>query len=182
MAFPQLAEDAYTALIEELAKAKRVAKSGPWMHLPAHSMQLSTSEQQLSQKILSLLDAARFDPPCVRDIANCLGEAESHVRLLLLRLTRRGEVFQIVWDLFYSQGTVAELAHIAATMQQEQGEVRVAVFRDRTSLGRKRAVQILEFFDRTRFTRRVRDAHQVRSDNLLMFEKPKHGANKAAAG
>ena len=47
--------------------------------------------------------------------------------------------------------------------------MRAAVFRDRTGLGRKRAIQILEFFDRIGYTRRVREAHRLRGDSLLQF-------------
>ena len=37
-------------------------------------------------------------------------------------------------------------------------------FRDATQLGRKRAIQIIECFDRLGYTRRVRDAHVLRPD------------------
>ncbi len=40
----------------------------------------------------------------------------------------------------------------------------MARFRDTLGLGRKRAIQILEFFDRVGYTRRVRDAHVLRPD------------------
>jgi selenocysteine-specific elongation factor len=54
---------------------------------------------------------------------------------------------------------VAGLAHAAPGR-----EVEARAFRDATDLGRKRAIQILEFFVRTGYTRRVRDAHMLRPD------------------
>ncbi|MNY76882.1 Selenocysteine-specific elongation factor [compost metagenome] len=39
------------------------------------------------------------------------------------------------------------------------------MFRDATGLGRKRAIQVLEFFDRVGYTRRVRDAHVLRAES-----------------
>ncbi|MBP7326875.1 MAG: SelB C-terminal domain-containing protein, partial [Alicycliphilus sp.] len=36
-----------------------------------------------------------------------------------------------------------------------------------TGLGRKRAIQILEYFDRIGFTRRVADMHRLRGDCAL---------------
>ncbi|XOT98752.1 SelB C-terminal domain-containing protein [Alcaligenes pakistanensis] len=48
-------------------------------------------------------------------------------------------------------------------MHSGQG-VSAAQFRDATGLGRKRAIQILEFFDRMGYTRRVRDRHVLRGE------------------
>jgi selenocysteine-specific elongation factor len=45
--------------------------------------------------------------------------------------------------------------------------VTAANFRDATGLGRKRAIQILEYFDRIGLLRRVGEAHRVRSDTSL---------------
>jgi selenocysteine-specific elongation factor len=46
----------------------------------------------------------------------------------------------------------------------EHDGVGAARFRDVVGLGRKRAIQILEFFDRVGYTRRVRDAHVLRTE------------------
>ena len=47
----------------------------------------------------------------------------------------------------------------------ERGAVDAARYRDAVGLGRKRAIQILEYFDRIGYTRRVRDSHVVRADS-----------------
>jgi selenocysteine-specific elongation factor len=71
-------------------------------------------------------------------------------------------VHQIVRDLFYAPERVRELAEIARGVAEQHGSIDAAVFRDAIGLGRKRTVQILEFFDRVGYTRRVRDAHRIR--------------------
>ena len=48
-----------------------------------------------------------------------------------------------------------------------------AAFRDATGLGRKRAIQILEHFDRIGLLRRVGDVHKLRSDTQLFAEASK---------
>jgi selenocysteine-specific elongation factor len=102
----------------------------------------------------------------VRDHAKALDQPEQAARALLNRAAKRGEVFQVVRDLFYHADAVRQLADIAAALQDRDGQVTASAFRDRTGVGRKRAIQVLEFFDRVAFTRRVRDAHHVRSDAL----------------
>ena len=51
------------------------------------------------------------------------------------------------------------------SITRKQGDINAARFRDTLGLGRKRAIQILEFFDRVGYTRRVRDAHVLRPDS-----------------
>ncbi len=48
------------------------------------------------------------------------------------------------------------------TARLPPGAVEARDFRDAVQLGRKRAIQILEFFDRVGYTRRVGDAHLLR--------------------
>ncbi|MBQ0131512.1 MAG: SelB C-terminal domain-containing protein, partial [Comamonas sp.] len=156
----------WRALIEALLAAQTLASSGAWLHLPSHSVQFSASEQALCEQLLPKLQAGRFDPPWVRDLANDTGTGEEIVRQLLRKLARQGQLFQVVKDLFY---TAANMDELARTIQQlasttPNGEVVAREFRDATGLGRKRAIQIIECFDRLGYTRRVRDAHVLRPD------------------
>ena len=170
MALPglqQAAHDAlYQALLDALLVQKRLASSGAWLHLPEHRVQLSEAEKTLAQKLLPAIDAGRFDPPWVRDLARDHGAGEEVVRQLLKKLSRQGLLFQVVKDLFYAPERMDELAALIAGLAQasNNGEVEARAFRDATDLGRKRAIQILEFFDRIGYTRRVRDAHMLRPD------------------
>ena len=93
------------------------------------------------------------------------GEPEERVRLLLRKLLRRGEVAQVVKDLFYHRDRVRELATLARGLAAAPAGLNAAAFRDATGLGRKRAIQILEFFDRVGYTRRVRDNHVLRGES-----------------
>lgn len=172
MIFPQLHPLAHASLVEELLASGQLAKSGPWLHLPQHRVRLSSSEEALAQRLKPMLEESGFSPPWVRDLAFASGEAEGAVRMTLLRLARRGEVFQVVRDLFYTQRSVGQLAQISADLQLQRGAVRAAEFRDETGLGRKRAIQILEFFDRIGFTRRIGDTHVLRGDSLLGLAEP----------
>jgi selenocysteine-specific elongation factor len=74
-------------------------------------------------------------------------------------------VHQIVRDLFYHRDCVRELARRVKRLVNEHGGVETAAFRDAVGIGRKRAVQILEFFDRVGYTRRARNARVLRVDS-----------------
>jgi selenocysteine-specific elongation factor len=84
---------------------------------------------------------------------------------VLRKSVAQGTVYQVVRDLFYDRDSIGELASIVARLVHENGVLDAARYRDALGLGRKRTIQILEFFDRVGYTRRVRDSHVLRSDS-----------------
>ena len=78
-----------------------------------------------------------------------------------------GEVFRVAHDHYFTRAAVADLAAIALDLSEADGEARAAAFRDRIGTGRKLAIQILEFFDRIGYSRRIGDGHRVFRDSLL---------------
>lgn len=164
MSFPDAPAALWQALVAELLRERRLSRSGAWLHLPQHRVTLSAADALLADRLEPLLLAGRFDPPWVRDLSAAVHESEERVRAVLRRQVARGGVYQVVRDLFYARERIAELAGIVETCAREQGGVSAAGFRDSVGLGRKRAVQILEFFDRVGYTRRVRERHVLRSD------------------
>ena len=64
---------------------------------------------------------------------------------------------------FYPPETLRQLGEIAekVALDAENGMVTAATFRDASEIGRNLAIEVLEFFDKMKFTRRVGDAHEV---------------------
>jgi selenocysteine-specific elongation factor len=165
---PTLARQAFATLLDGLMADGRVARTGPWVHLPEHQVQLAPADAPLwPEGIGPLLRAAPYNPPRVRDIARQLGLEEERTRRLLKQLVGMGEVFQVAHDHFFTRAAVAELSAIALELAESEGAVRAANFRDRIGGGRKVAIHILEFFDRLGYSRRVEDGHRVFRDTLL---------------
>ncbi len=54
---------------------------------------------------------------------------------------------------------VRKLEEMAAEEARASGAITAAAFRDRSQIGRNLAIEVLEFFDRIKFTRRAGDAH-----------------------
>jgi selenocysteine-specific elongation factor len=181
IALPDMPAALWRALVDELARERLVLLGGAWLHLPEHSVTLSESDQTLARKLQPLIAAGRFDPPWVRDLAARVHEPEDHVREVLRKQVTQGGVYQVVRDLFYDRERIAELAEIVGAAAREQGGVNAARFRDTLGTGRKRAIQILEFFDRVGYTRRVRDAHVVRPDSAWRSSSHPIEASQGAA-
>ncbi|MBW8372336.1 MAG: selenocysteine-specific translation elongation factor [Thiobacillus sp.] len=174
MFLPTLSAAAFAALTEHLLAAGTLQRSGSWLHLPTHSVALTREEEALYQSIRPWLAESPFDPPWMRDLARMSGKDEGSMRRLLQKLARQGMLYQVVRDLFYLPESVARLAALVQELEHAAGETRAAEFRDRSGLSRKRAIQVLEFFDRVGYTRRVREAHRLR--NADMFGRAEHAA------
>jgi len=172
LAAPRLPEPLWRTLLAELQAEGAIAVRGAFAHLPEHGLRLSATDERLAQKVAPLLAAASFEGSWARDLARDTREGEALMRTTLARLAQRGELHQIVKDLYYAPGTVARLAgHARSVATAANGEVTAARFRDATGLGRKRAIQILEYFDRVGLLRRVGDAHRLRSDTAIFMER-----------
>lgn len=171
VALPRLGDTLWRALLEQLLADGTLTRSGAFIHLPAHGVRLSATEQRLAQKVAPRLADGSFDGVWVRDLARDTQEGEPLMRTTLARLAQRGELHQVVKDLYYAQTTMATLAAIARQVGTAHGgAVTAAAFRDATQLGRKRAIQILEYFDRVGLLRRVADEHRLRTDTTLFMD------------
>ncbi|GLO58034.1 selenocysteine-specific translation factor [Pseudomonas putida] len=169
-----LERPAFVSLLDELLDEGQVASSGPWLHLPDHKVQLSEADNALWARLEPRLLEGQYDPPWVRTLASELGCAETDVRLLMRKLARLGLVHQVVRDLFYPAATVQRMAALLLGQVSEAPVVQVAAFRDMLGIGRKRSVQILEYFDRIGLTRRVADQRYIRADSALAQQQARH--------
>lgn len=168
LALPRLPEPLWAALLARAQAAGRLAVRGAFVHRPEHGVQLSATEERIAQKVAPRLVLAGFEGAWARDLARDCAESEPLMRTTLSRLAQRGELHQVVKDLFYAPATMATLAGLARQVgAAHEGEVTAAAFRDATQLGRKRAIQILEHFDRIGLLRRVGDVHKLRADSTL---------------
>ena len=173
-------EDAlWSHLVDALLAQGAVQARGASLHLPSHSVELTPQEQAVAEPMLAALLQGRFDPPWTRDLARDFGLAEEETRRLLRKLAKAGQISQVVHDLFYHPAALAELAQLARTLAEKTerdeglapgaGAVSAATFRDASGLGRKRAIQVLEFFDRVGYTRRVGNGHLLRPQALWTY-------------
>lgn len=153
MAFPALPAEVFALLVTHWLAVGALAQTGSFLHAPGHVVTLNPDEQAVWVRLLPLLQADGFEPPWVRDLAADTQLPEALVRQVLRKQARSGELHQVVQDLFYTPTQIDALA--AVVRAQAQPLLSVVTFRDHLGIGRKRAIQILEFFDRVGFTRRI---------------------------
>ncbi|EPC5670816.1 selenocysteine-specific translation elongation factor [Serratia liquefaciens] len=163
MAVPQLSEPLVFMMIERLLAAGLLSNTRGWLHLPEHGLAFSAEEQILWARIEPLFgDEAWW----VRDLAAELGEDEAWVRTTLRKAAQLGHVTAVVVDRYYLSQRIEQFAALIRELDETQGSANAADFRDRLGVGRKLAIQVLEFFDRSGFTRRKGNQHLLRDSGL----------------
>ena len=160
---PTLAAPLFTQLLQGLLDEQLVQVTQQlFIALPSHRVSLNDAEQAQWQQLSHLLAQTPLQPPRVRPLAATLQVSEEVVRATLAKAARLGLCTRVAHDHFYSRAAVDQLASHVRALCDEYGEATVAPFRDRIGTGRKLAVEILEFFDRAGFTRRIQDRHLMR--------------------
>jgi selenocysteine-specific elongation factor len=160
----------FRALVKALVEDGTLAVRGASIHLPGHAAALREFEQRLWVRVRLRLEESGFDPSWVRDLARELSVPERAMRQLMKRLAPMGEVIEVAPDRFYRRHTVHQMASMLADMcaTATNGTVTAAEFRDRIAIGRKLAIIILEYFDRTGVTIRHGDLRKVRPERACV--------------
>jgi selenocysteine-specific elongation factor len=150
-------------LAAELLREGAVVKEAAGVRLPSHLPKLDSGDAALWQKVAPLLEQNLLRPPAVHEIAAAIGQDPKKIESFLVRATRLGLLVRLSPNRFFRPEALTRLRGIAETIAAGSKDrlVTAAAFRDCTKIGRTVAIEVLEFFDRIKFTRRVGDAHQI---------------------
>lgn len=168
MALPGEDEPLVLALIEKMRQEELLASRQGWLHLPDHKPGFSAEQLAIWVKVDVLFGD---DPWWVRDLARETQQDEQTMRQLLRFAAQLGLVTAILKDRYYRNDRIQTFANLIRELDQTQGATSAADFRDSLGVGRKLAVQILEYFDRIGFTRRRGNDHLLRDKALFQDDK-----------
>jgi selenocysteine-specific elongation factor len=154
----RLAAEARRALADELVHEGAIVRQGGVFRLASHRPLIADADAALWQRIEPLLGVAR--PPSLGELAPAIGMDAAKLEGALSRLARQGLVVRVAKNRFFLP---APLMRLQALAKEIGGPITAAAFRDKSGLGRNVAIEVLEYFDRIKFTRRVGDAHVVLS-------------------
>ena len=155
----RLALPSGTELIEELVREGRIVREGASLRLAAHRRQSNPADEALWRRLEPLLAAAKLRPPSLAELsAACVMEPKK-LEAALSRLAQQGRVVRVSKTRFFLPGALHQLQEMARAEARASGAITAAAFRDRSGIGRNLAIEVLEYFDRIRFTRRAGEAH-----------------------
>ncbi|SEK88087.1 selenocysteine-specific translation elongation factor SelB [Kosakonia sacchari] len=167
MALPIEDEGLVLTLIEQMREAGDIHSHHGWLHLPDHKTGFSDEQEHLWQKVAPLFGD---EPWWVRDLARETASDEQVMRGVLRQAAQQGLITAIVKDRYYRNDRIVTFASMIRDLDQARGSTSAADFRDTLNVGRKLAIQILEYFDRIGFTRRRGNDHILRDKALFLKE------------
>nr|WP_318383553.1 selenocysteine-specific translation elongation factor [uncultured Enterobacter sp.] len=163
MALPMEDEALVLLLIELMRESGEIASHHGWLHLPDHKAGFTPEQAIIWQKAAPLFGD---EPWWVRDLARETAADEVLMRAVTRQAAQQGLITAIVKDRYYRNDRIVAFASMIRELDQARGSTCAADFRDKLGVGRKLAIQILEYFDRIGFTRRRGNDHLLR-DALL---------------
>ena len=155
----------YLLLIEQMRESGIVHSHHGWLHLPEHKAGFTDEQQAIWQRVAGLF---ADEPWWVRDLAREANVEESLMRAVLRQAAQQGMITAIVKDRYYRNDRIVAFAKMIRDLDLERGSTCAADFRDTLNVGRKLAIQILEYFDRIGFTRRRGNDHILRDKALFL--------------
>lgn len=166
MALPTMDETLVFKLINDLIAEGVIKQTRGWLHMPQHGLVFDAKQQGIWQQVEGLFShpEARW----VRDIAVETGHDEDTIRRILKKAAQMGMIVAIVRDRYYSSEQIRQFAQIILRHCAEHEVIFAADFRNELGIGRKLAIQILEFFDKSGFTRRKEDGHYLRDKGIFV--------------
>ncbi|MBK8065368.1 MAG: selenocysteine-specific translation elongation factor [Betaproteobacteria bacterium] len=163
---PRMPAESFAQLLRLLAEAGQLEVSGSSARLRRHVATDNPADRKVWARVQPLLEAADFEGLVLAALAQAAGLREPALKDFLHRKARTGEVVSVTPERFYLRGTLARFAAIATAVARglPDGKFSAAQVRDQTDIGRTRAIQLLECFDRLGITQRIGDLRAVRRD------------------
>lgn len=146
-------------LVDELARERLIVREGAGLRLATHRVELSGADAKLWDKLRPLLEQGALRPPAIAELATTLGHDVRTLEAALARIANQGLLIRVSKTRFYLPAMVRKLEELALEEARASGAITAAAFRDRSQIGRNLAIEVLEFFDRIKFTRRAGDRH-----------------------
>ena len=154
-------EEAVAALVTELVQEGLLVRDGAALRPAGKRADLAPADAALWEKCRPLLERSALRPPSVAELALQAEEDPRRLEAALARLEKHGLTVRLSKGRFILPHAVRRLQALAEEEAQASGRITAAAFRDRTGIGRNAAIEVLEFFDRIKFTRRVGDSHAL---------------------
>ncbi|WP_299015628.1 selenocysteine-specific translation elongation factor [uncultured Photobacterium sp.] len=153
-------------LLQTLIAENKLCNTRGWLHLPQHQLQLTQEEQTLWRLIEQQFRQVQ-GPLWIRDLALACQHDEQHLRQFSYKLAQLGFITAIVKDRYCTNQTLVAIADVIRLKINEEEKLETAEFRNITGLGRKVAIQLLEYFDQVGFTKRHKNYRLLRDEGLF---------------
>jgi selenocysteine-specific elongation factor len=159
----RMAPPVFAAVVANLVKSGELARDGPILRLPGHRAAMADADAALWRRVQPPLEAGGLRPPSVRELADKLGQDPTRMERFLVRAARFGLVVRVAGNRFFPPAALRQLGEMAEALVAADAERRftAAGLRDASGIGRNLAIEVVEYFDRAGFTRRIGNERRI---------------------
>jgi selenocysteine-specific elongation factor len=157
--------------VAHLVETGELMRAGPLLHRPGHAARLTGMDDKLWHEARAIMHAAEEKPPTVFELSEELGQDKKKVGKLLGQAAKVGLVMRVSANRFMTTAILLELADVAEreAAKLPGGKFAVAAYRDWSGMGRNLSIEILEFFDKVGFTRRIGNEREILKPAAAVF-------------
>jgi selenocysteine-specific elongation factor len=149
---------AFDRLLARLSDEGKLVNRGAELAHPSHKVELSEKQAALLERVIEAMNIGGATAPSVDELAGSVG-APPHAIQDMFRLgIETGRLIRVAEGIYYPEKA---LDAIRQTVRSFKKPFTVAEFRDAFGTSRKFALPLLEYFDETRFTKRMGDERIV---------------------
>jgi selenocysteine-specific elongation factor len=146
----------FNAIVTQLCRRGLVKHRGQVLHLVDHDPRLSVEDETFLETFLALTPEHQLCPPVVHEMAAKMSMDPTDLVQKLDYFSAMGKLIGIQQQRYFTPAKIREIIRLTETLfaaDKNQG-FTPADFKTATGIGRRPAVQILEFFDRSGLTLR----------------------------
>ncbi len=150
-------------VVAGLIERGEITRAGAVLQRRGYEVKLTDSDEKQWHRVRSIMDAAGNRPPTIWEISEALGGDQNQTGRLLARVAKVGIIARVSANRYMTIETLRGLAGVAekGARHLPSGQFSVAAYRDWSGMGRNLSIEILEFFDRLKFTRRVGNEREI---------------------
>ncbi len=140
--------------LEQVIAGGRLQRWGVSIRQPGHRPKLEAARRDAWLRIETRIEDERGRARSVHEIAGTLGEPAEAIASILDQAALAGLVYRVSATRFVSLARAADLARIASNLASGDS-LTPAAFNAASGIGRNLSIELLEWFDSIRFTRRT---------------------------
>jgi len=169
----QTSAPALSAALAQLVAAGKLQNQGQVFFLPGSRNKTQHQAGALGDLIVGALRDGGIPPPTVHELSARTALAPHLIFGFLNRAAAKGIVRRVGDRRFFLSGSVTRLAKETEELGKKstEGWFKVSDFRERTGIGRRPAVELLEYFDKVGFTIREGDCRRVARPAAALFNR-----------
>jgi selenocysteine-specific elongation factor len=150
----------FNFLIRQLIHEGVIVQEKEALRLMEHKVTLAQDQEKVRSQIEGIYLKSGLQPPYFKELKNTFsGNTGEDV---LEVMVKERLLIKVKEDLYFHRKAIEDLKNRLISFLEEAGEITTPQFKDMTTVSRKYAIPLIEYFDRSQITVRVGDSRVLR--------------------